>query len=218
MKRFKLSLQLYPPFFLLSMLAIGIVVFTISHTYKSFYYNETEKNLLDKARLLEGQFAALIASNKQDEIKKLSADFGSRSNTRVTVVLTDGTVIGESNLKAESMDNHAKREEIWKALSGKVGKSVRYSSTLEKSYFYLAVPLIYKENLIGVLRTSVSIDSVENHLDQIYKQMLKLALALAFVVGIIIWVLARWLSRPLERFRDQAEKYIQGDFSKKVTL
>ena len=60
-----------------------------------------------------------------------------RGAHRITWVGSDGAVLFDNEANQDAMENHADREEIQEALSGGVGESQRYSSTLsERSYYY----------------------------------------------------------------------------------
>ena len=57
-------------------------------------------------------------------------ELGEKAATRLTVILPDGKVVGDSEESPQNMDNHADRhEEIIEALAGDVGNSLRFSDT-----------------------------------------------------------------------------------------
>ena len=57
---------------------------------------------------------------------------------RVTWIAADGTVKYDSRTDGRTMENHLEREEIREALSGGIGESARYSSTLMEQQLYCA--------------------------------------------------------------------------------
>lgn len=63
------------------------------------------------------------------------------SNTRITLVDTDGTVLFDSEADAEDMPNHASRPEVVEAFETGRGDSERSSSTLGEIMLYEAVRL-----------------------------------------------------------------------------
>ena len=62
---------------------------------------------------------------------------------RVTIILADGTVIGESERPIEGMENHLGRPEVQAALDNKEAVRIRYSNTLGEDLLYAAVPVIW---------------------------------------------------------------------------
>jgi len=75
---------------------------------------------------------------------------------RITLVSQDGTVLADTSADAETLENHADREEIAAALKNGKGTSSRYSDTLTQKTLY------YAEKLEdgNVLRVSTTQNSV----------------------------------------------------------
>ena len=57
---------------------------------------------------------------------------------RITWVAADGTVLFDTQVAAEEMENHGSREEVYEALSEGSGSASRYSATLLEKTFYEA--------------------------------------------------------------------------------
>ena len=94
---------------------------------------------------------SLVADTVNDVGVEYFDNFNS-SVFRFTVVDADGTVLYDTQVRPEEMENHADREEIVEAFKKGRGSSARNSSTLTEKTFYEAVLL---ENG-DVLRISVS--------------------------------------------------------------
>ena len=62
---------------------------------------------------------------------------GLNTENRVTWVAQDGTVLYDSQADADSMENHADREEIREALTSETGTAQRFSSTLSEQTLYV---------------------------------------------------------------------------------
>ena len=102
-----------------------------------------ETNLKSELRLAVGGTESMGA----DYLKTVSSD-----EYRITWVDTDGTVLYDSVADAETMQNHADRQEIKDAFTYGRGSSKRYSETMTVKTVYEAVRL--SDNT--VLRISVS--------------------------------------------------------------
>ena len=108
------------------------------------YFNDSQINQL-KAEL------SLVADTVNEVGPECFENFDS-SVFRFTIVDADGTVLYDTEVKAEEMENHADREEIVEAIETGEGSSSRNSETLTKKTYYESVLL---ENG-DVLRISVS--------------------------------------------------------------
>lgn len=65
----------------------------------------------------------------------------SSDNKRITLVADDGTVLADTLVEAEKLENHAERKEIKEAITEGNGKSSRYSDTLMQKTLYYAKKL-----------------------------------------------------------------------------
>ena len=131
-----------------SIIAVAMVVLMASLLLaSSFLYDYFNKSQVSQLK----EELSLVAVNVDKAGTEYFDNFDS-SIFRFTLVAPDGSVIYDSQAKAEEMENHLKREEIAEALESGNGSSARYSSTLTERTFYEATRL---ENG-NVLRISVS--------------------------------------------------------------
>lgn len=113
----------------------------------TFFYDYFNKSQV--AQLKEE--LSLVATNV-DKVGTEYFDNFDFSVFRFTLVSADGSVLYDSQAKAEDMENHLEREEIAEALESGNGSSARYSSTLTERTFYEATRL----ESGNILRVSVS--------------------------------------------------------------
>ncbi len=97
------------------------------------YFNRTQVNRLKEELSL--------ASAGVEQIGEAYFDSYHPSMFRFTLVNSDGSVIYDSQVDSDAMENHGKREEINEALENGHGSSARYSATLTERTFYEAVRL-----------------------------------------------------------------------------
>ena len=88
---------------------------------------------------LQDELSLVVTGTEQygsDFLKNVEAD-----RFRVTWIDTDGTVLLDTRVDQNDMENHADREEIRKAFASGAGSSVRRSSTLTEQTIYEAARL-----------------------------------------------------------------------------
>ena len=113
---------------------------------------------------------------------------------RITWIQADGKVIYDTQAGADSMENHADREEFQQAIKNGFGESSRYSSTLMEKTLYRAQRLADG----SVLRISVSrAPSGVLLLGMLQPIVLVLIVALA-LSALLSKRIARWVVAPLE--------------------
>lgn len=112
-----------------------------------------------------------------------------KEENRITLVSNDGTVLYDSEVNIDSMENHANRKEIKEAIETGEGDDERYSDTLSEKTMYHAVRL---ENG-DILRIAQRQETVFNLLLSFVHPLLYI-LAFMFLLGAF---LARQVSRKI---------------------
>lgn len=104
---------------------------------------------------------------------------------RITLIEATGQVAFDSEKEAAGLESHRYRPEIYQALSGQIGSSSRYSDTLKKMMFYVAVPVRRDSQIIGACRVSRDLDLAT----MAYRSVLKYFLWVFGLALILSWVL-----------------------------
>ena len=161
MRRRRLFWQLYPPTLLIALVALAVVALDATSSLRQFYLAHTAADLESRAFLAEDPIAPLLAAKKYAEIDALCKELGKRSSTRLTVVLPDGTVVGDSLESPQQMENHAKRPEVADALNEGKGVSLRFSKTLQQDSRYVAILVREHDQSLGVVRASIPLSAID---------------------------------------------------------
>ena len=128
------------------------------------------------------------------------------------MVLPSGEVVGDSEESPQSMDNHANRPEIVTAMSGDVGRAIRFSRTLQRDLMYVALPVYDGTTLAAVLRVALPLTTVQSALWSNRTDVFLGAIVIALLAAIASWLVARQIARPLEELKQGAELFARGDF------
>lgn len=201
-------------------LSFGFIAFFLDKNLEDNSLRNIEISLTNQAYLVENQITS--ENLKQENVSYLEllvTTLSEKIKCRITVINKLGRVLADSEKSQKEipqMENHLYRPEIKTALADKIGIDTRYSSTLKVDMLYVALPLRDKQEIIGVLRLALPLESVEKTLSETRKTVflgLILALALAFVLGSII---AARTVRPINKMIQVSRKYSEGDFSRRV--
>ncbi len=219
MKKYKpLFWRLYPSYLLLvifSLFAAGI--YTVV-AVENFFLHQTGSDLQARARLLEGDISAMISPLNQEAIDALCKSAGKRSATRITVVLPEGRVIGDSEEEPGKMNRHSDRPEIVKALAGETGIFTRYSETLRQNMMYVAVPVRSENRTLCIIRTAISLDSINKKLSGIQHRSISMGLMVALMAAAICYYISRRISSPIEEMRKGAEAFAAGNLEYRLPI
>lgn len=118
---------------LLSSLVMLLISLAISVGCLYYHFEKIQEERLDSELALA---ASAVEESGVDFLERVENDA-----LRLTLVDADGTVLYDTAADAESMTNHADREEIQEAFSTGKGYSSRYSSTLTEKTIYRAALL-----------------------------------------------------------------------------
>jgi len=216
MHRKSLLWHLFLPFLAVIVLSLALITGYTSRALRDFYYDQKAEDLHDRARLLQEQVLRLLRTDDAARIQALCQQVGRASHMRLTIVLPDGTVVGDTEEQPQLMDNHAGRPEIVAALENGYGQSVRYSATLGHQRMYVAIPVLDDETEVGVVRTSQSLASVDRALRLVHQKIALGGLVLALIAGLISYGLARRISVPLRQMKEGAERFAQGHLATRI--
>jgi len=217
-KRKTLFWKLYPSFLIISFISLLAIVMIALWSFKSFYYQERALDLEIRAKILTPEFSRLIQSQSFQEIQSKSQKLGDDSSTRITIILPSGKIIGDNKKDPATMDNHKNRPEIAQAILSGKGLSIRYGHTLAIDSMYFAIPIIVEDKIIGIMRTSTPLFTLQNALWSIYYKVSLGFFILIIMTAFTSWWMSKSLVRPLEIIKTQAQILAKGDFSSRVEL
>lgn len=197
---------------ILILVSIGTSLFAYGRaSYSYLKAQNTEKNL-QYARLLRDLLED--SDYKQPDmrnafVEKYSKEYG----VRITLIGQDGEVY-EDSLK-EPLENHAKREEVAKALKGEEAIVERFSTTLQVDCMYVAVP-VHTSEFTGVLRIGVTMENI-----QILEETIVGTVVMSMLVGVALaflgaFVFSRLISKPIEDVTIAAQRMSNGMYDTKI--
>ena len=165
----------------------------------------------DLAERLRGD-AAIVADLARDafvrrdtgELDALARRAASAAGIRITLIAVDGEVLGESDEDRRQMEDHAGRPEIAAALRGEVGRSVRHSATVGRDLLYVAVPVRDAGRIVGVVRTALAVERLDEHGARLASAILLAAVVGGIVALAVAAVLGRAITRPLRELAASA--------------
>ena len=134
-----------------------------------------------------------------------------RADARITIVNQQGTVLADSQADPATMENHANRPEIAATLRGAgEGEASRTSATIGLDQLYVAAPIDPADEVIGVARLSVPLDTVNASIRQMFVIVgLALTATAAIAVGLALWIAGR-VTGPLRHLTTVAGEVAKG--------
>ncbi|MFQ5601193.1 MAG: ATP-binding protein [Candidatus Krumholzibacteriia bacterium] len=210
MWRRRLFWKLILTFSLVILFCLAVVGGYLVHSARRTSRTHLEDQLERLAYLVDERFASLLDAGRTAETDSLAELLGRGTGTRITAIAPDGTVLADTQSDPARMENHRFRPEVQEALRGRVGSSLRFSTTVRSRFLYVAIPSNARPG--WVLRVAIPVEQYEQHV-RASTNVLILGAALASVLAIVLgFFFTRRVTQPLEAMRTNLERLEAGEF------
>jgi two-component system, OmpR family, phosphate regulon sensor histidine kinase PhoR len=203
---------------LFGVLALGLALL-LTFTWSALLDRAAEQSAIGRLRAEEALVAWLVAPAMGDPgaLDPLVHRQGRELGARITVIDEAGRVISDSDVALADvprMENHSGRPEIVEARHRGSGASMRYSTTLDREFLYLADRISAGPGRTGFLRMAIAVDRMRA------EESAEVWLGRAAIFGscLLLFLAGSWASRrfslPLKRVTDAALAIARGDLKR----
>jgi two-component system phosphate regulon sensor histidine kinase PhoR len=207
------------PFVLLVVVIMGGLGAYLAISTRSSQLDSLRSQLESEARITaEASLPGFISQDEAENLDALAKKLGAEIEVRVTIIARDGTVLGDSEEDPSTMENHGSRPEVIDALNSGLGESTRYSTTLGQRMMYVAVPVFYAGEVLGVARVSLPLTAVESVVQRVTFSIIIAMVAAAVLVIIAAWLIARLTTRPIRQLTAASRRITSGELGQKITI
>ena len=203
--------------FLIIFISLGLGIFVsyiiaerdITDTFQKHIINE----LQNQASLIVEVVDEVDTIGDLNEADSLADRLGSASNSRITLILSDGRVIGDSDVDTQNindMDNHINRPEVQDAFLKGRGWSIRYSDTVKQQQMYYAI-LDNNDVSPNVIRIAVPYVNVDSAIGSLNLSIILIALVAFIVTSIASGIAANYAYRSIADLAYATSKIADAD-------
>ena len=217
-KRLKLLWRLFFSYIFITLGGLLAVGWYTIYSLENFLQDQVAADLKDRARMLENRVSPYLDSREGAAIDAICKQAGRASNTRFTVILPNGTVLGDTRETPQHMDDHSNRPEIVAALSNGIGRSIRFSTTLQQVIFYVAVRAERNLQPIAIIRAALPTAEVEKQLTAIRFEILLMGLIIAVLSLGVTLAISRQFSQRINELKLGASRLAEGDLKHRLAM
>ncbi len=183
-------------------------------------FNEVDRQANRNSRRFQSQLLALTKEGLEanwpraaEYIEQSCRSYSDHPEFRLTVVDSEGNVLGDSDHAAEKMaaHNNENHPELLAALQGNDSESIRMSQTKKIYYRYAASPVMYDNAVVGALRIAVPVSDIAEERRRLFSGITTcfglMLLAALFFVAISSWL---W-SKPFKAICRAARQIADGN-------
>jgi two-component system, OmpR family, phosphate regulon sensor histidine kinase PhoR len=205
------------PYVALILLVMAGLTAYLSRLVRDTHMVDLEARLASEARFVASEVAIDVAvSSNPEALDVLAHRWAGEAEARVTIVGSDGVVLGESQAERSQMDNHLNRPEVQQALSAGLGASLRHSATEGMDMLYVAVPMRSQGQVLGVVRLSVPVTQVQAQVAQLQRAILAATLPATLLAVALAVFIAERTARPVRQLTAVAQRLEQGDLAARL--
>ena len=187
-----------------------------------FYTNQTDREAREEiASSLITHINTFIIYYNSANISPYDAarNFSDASGLRVTLVDSDGLVVGESNvneLEMSKMDNHIDRPEISNSIKDGISKIERYSNRLNEEFIYVVKKVDLPDfSFVRVAQTMDFVNLLVGH-----RSGTRINIFIIVSIGLLIFTILvdRWIKTPIRKVADFAKNIKDGNFENRIKI
>jgi two-component system phosphate regulon sensor histidine kinase PhoR len=216
MFRRRLFAKLFLGYSLVILVCMASVGWYLARAGRNTARNQIENNMRSMATLLDERLSAANTRSDSLFVNSLVRQLGDIIEARITVIDSSGVVLADTDSEPRHMENHRFRPEVVEALAGRVGSSLRFSSTVEENFLYVGVPSRAVPR--GVVRLALPLRDFESRV-RATQNVLVTGTTVAAVIALLLGLLfTRRITRPLSAIRGQLESMEKGNFEVRLQV
>lgn len=205
--------KLFGFFMIIIILTVGVTGI-VSYRFTKGLILETNREALQSEALITSEY---IKENSKSTFNDISKLVKSKINRRVTIVKSDGTVVGDSDIDIKDLDNHKSRDEIKKALTNGYGEATRYSDT-EKSPMYYYAKKIDVNGETYIIRLAVELYSIKKIQYNYFKIILFTIIGGIIISSIFMYRYISMITKPIVKLTKLATTISLGNYDKRIKI
>jgi two-component system phosphate regulon sensor histidine kinase PhoR len=185
----------------------------LSSVIKDSYISKLRESLIIQAHLIADQ----IPMSLTDNLDQFCKGFKEKTGARVTIIDSSGRVLGDSDKSSNRMENHSNRPEIKDADFSGVGSSIRFSKTIQRNLFYLAIA-INQDSDKKFLRLSVPLNDIETAINKIRMKIIFASIITFFIIIVIGLFQTERITKSIEEITAFSKDIRAGNFKSRLFL
>jgi two-component system phosphate regulon sensor histidine kinase PhoR len=196
------------------LLSVIFIEVYITSVIRNSYLSDLKTSLFIQANLISRN----IAFDAEKNLDTLSRQLNQETNARITLIDSDGKVVGDSDKASFSMENHADRPEIKQANLEGSGWAVRHSSTLNYDLLYIAKRINRNEELEGFIRLAVPLEEIDKSINTLRLKINLVVILLFLISGLLLIRQTESIRKYVNQIKDYSGALALGLFKKKLYI
>ncbi len=205
------------PLIIIIIVSMGVLGIFLTTSVRNSQLNNLRYHLEEEARITEeAALPSLVGQSvTPDALAKI---LGKEIDSRITIISTNGTVLGDSIEDPAGMENHSNRPEVIDALKTGIGEVTRFSTTLKEDMSYVAVTVTDQGKILGIARVALPLTTVNASVNQVTRIIIYATLAIAVLAVTATWLITRRMTRPVHDLTKAVQGMSNGQLGQKIAV
>lgn len=203
------------PYLVLILAAMAVLSFYLLDLARAAYLEHLEAQLAAEGRLIADVLAPSF-SQQQADLDAAARRYADLLGVRVTLIGSDGVVLGESHEDRAQMDNHLYRPEVQQALRTGQGSAIRRSDTMGYDMMYTAVLVMEEGTPLGYVRLALPLGQIESSLAHLRWTLASAALLTALGATLLALLIAARTTQPVRSLTEVVHRMAEGDLDARL--
>jgi two-component system phosphate regulon sensor histidine kinase PhoR len=199
----RLFYKIFGTYMVILVLAMVIMYFFVGQQIKRGLEVQIERELLTHARIID--------LSSRGEIEGRIFQLAKITQSRVTLIDSNGRVMADSDEEASRMDDHANRPEIQEAKVRGNGRSSRYSDTLGEDMMYVALAVREHGGISGYIRLARPLVEVRKITEAFNRVLFNSFLLITILSLFISFLFSYKLSSPIREMEQFTDRLRRGE-------
>jgi two-component system phosphate regulon sensor histidine kinase PhoR len=220
--------QLWPSYLLLTTAAIALICWFAIHSLDAAAGTAARNQLTAAAEFVARHWAFRgggvddPASADAELLADFCRDLTASSGARLVVLSADGKVgLGDKRVGEQRVGEQGswlELPEVRAALAGETGTAIRFSPEGDNRTLHVAVPIRNDGHVVGVVHAAQPLAADTAAARERQTQVALVSLGLILASAVLIPLLARRFTRPLEEMRRAAERFARSELGYKLIV
>ncbi|ABR49015.1 multi-sensor signal transduction histidine kinase [Alkaliphilus metalliredigens QYMF] len=210
--------KIFGTFVILLLIGILLTGFLSLSLIRTSHMNELERRLISNAKLIESFIMEKEVDLKPAELQRIAEEYGSKAEVRVTIIDQSGEVLADSLAAEGVIENHRNRPEVQMAYEDGLGRAIRHSETVNIDMMYIAIPVQFSEENIGIVRLAINLLEIQRINERLYYYI-----GISIIIGLIAasilgYRFIRKIMEPIKEMTEMSNEIAKGRFDKRVRV
>lgn len=208
-------------YFLIMLLTLFLFGYYVIHSMSGYLYRDEKVNVITMANMISsfaGQYITPDNTAVDERFAAFLQTLKLDAQERVILLNKDSVALFDSEQNQNVLGKAQVKQTVITALSGKEGYQEYQNDDEHVMVLDAAVPIMVGGQVIGAVNIVYSSNKISEFLAAVVKDVLLLVVVISFLVGLIIFVMANFMTRRVVEFTKKISEMSDGILDEKLEV